>query len=560
MFSSRAFSSIALSAFTVVALTTSALAQIVPQADPNQIERRFEPRPRATIPSTPIVTPAPAPEARQMDPSIRLVLKQIDVKGNTLYSDEEMRALYADKIGKDISLSEVQAIANAITVKYRTDGYVLSQAVLPAQKIDDGRVTIQVVEGFVQNVVVEGETAKRKLVEQYANHIRTEGPLNIKTLERYLLLANDLPGVSARAVLRPSTTTTGAADVIVTVEEDKFEGSFSVDNRGTDFLGPVQFTTVLTGNNLAGIYDGTTFRNVLTSDPSELQFYDVRHEEQIGTDGTKFLGIASYSHSEPGSTLDQFDVKGESLAFSLGGSHPFIRSRNENLTVRSNIDYRNTTTDFAGFELSDDKIRALRVGVEYDRADAWNGVNLISFEVGQGLPIFGATDAGINRSRTDGVDDFTKFNIDLSRLHTINDAWSVLASATGQYSLDPLLSAEEFSLGGANFGQAYDPSELTGDHGAAARIELRYGDITSFDYFNSYQLYTYYDIGAVWQKTSAVNTTSNRQSLSDAGVGVRFNITNYVSADTQLAVPLTRDVATNGNDSPNVFFRLTARF
>lgn len=541
-------------------MTASATAQVVPQADPGQIERRFEQRPDVQSAPKPVIETPALPSATTEDSDITLTLESVEVKGATIYSASEIEALYADKLGKQVTLGEVQAIANAITLKYRSAGYVLSQAVLPAQKIDDGHVSIEVVEGFVENVVVEGEPGKRKLIEQYTSKIEGNRPLNISTMERYLLLVNDLPGISARAVLRPSASTLGAADVIVTVEEDKFEGSIGVDNRGSDFIGPVQFSTVLTGNNLFGLYDRTTFRNVTTSDTNELRFFDLRHEEQIGSEGTKLIGVASFSDTAPGSTLDELDVKGESFAFSLGASHPFLRSRNENFTLRGNFDYRDTTTDILGLEFSDDKVRAMRVGVEYDRGDSWKGVNLINVELSQGLDFWNATGPGIMRSRADGEADFTKMNMDVSRLQTINDNWSVMTSATGQYSWDPLLSSEEFTLGGVAFGQAYDPSELAGDHGVAARIELRYGRYVGMQYFDAYQLYSYYDLGAVWQEESAITTSSDRESLASAGVGMRFNLTDTVSGDTQVGFPLTRDVATNDNQSPNVFFRLTKRF
>lgn len=542
-------------------MTASATAQqLPPQADPGQIQRRFEKREEIKPTPKPVIQTPALPSTSAADSGITLTLQSVDVQGVTIYNTSEIEAFYAGKLGQKTTLGEVQAIANAITLKYRADGYVLSQAVLPAQKIDDGRVTIQVVEGYVENVVVEGEPSKRKLIERYTSKIEGNRPLNINTLERYLLLANDLPGISALAVLRPSATTVGAADVVITVQEDKFEGSVGVDNRGTDFIGPVQFTTMLTGNNLLGLYDRTTVRSVMASDTNELRFFDLHHEEQIGSEGTKLLGVVSYSDTEPGSTLDELDVEGTSFAFSMGASHPFLRTRNENLTLRGNFDFRDTQTDILGLDFSEDKIRALRVGVEYDRGDSWNGVNLVSLGLSQGLDFWNATGPGIMRSRADGEEDFTKMNMDLSRLQTIDDNWSVLASATGQYSWDPLLSAEEFTVGGAAFGQAYDPSELAGDHGAAARLELRYSRYAGLEYFKSYQAYSYYDLGAVWQEESQITTSSDRNSLASAGLGLRFNLTDTVSGDTQVGFPLTRDVATNGNQSPNVYFRLTKLF
>lgn len=548
-------------AFWAISTTgVAAYAQVVPQADPGLIERRFE------TPSEPQKAPAPVisapelPSPDAMDASVTFTLKQVTLRGVSVYSESELQSVYTDKIGQTVSLRDVQAIANAITLKYRNDGYVLSQAVIPPQEIDSGIVTIEVVEGFIDNVSIEGELGRRKLIETYVRKIEQLKPLNINALERYLLLANDLPGVTAKAVLRPSPTVQGAADLVVTVSEKKFEGSFSVDNRGTKYIGPVQFTTTLTGNNLMGLYDRTTLRNVTTSDTNELKFFDLLHEEQLGSEGTRLVTILSYSDSEPGADIKDLEIKGESKAFRIGLSHPVIRSRSENFTVRGNFDYRDTDTDILNVDFSEDKLRVLRFGAEYDISDRLNGVNLFDIEVSQGLDIWDATPAGLGRSRADGQEDFTKFNFDISRLQTLTGNWSLLTGVTGQYSLDPLLSQEEFSLGGLGFGQAYDPSELTGDHGLAARAELRYGHYTGYRYFDSYQAYGFYDIGAVWQETSAIMPDSDRESLASTGLGVRFNLNEYLSGDTQIAFPLTRDVAANEDTSPRLFFRLTARF
>src|SRR5690606_11629727 len=107
----------------------------------------------------------------------------------------------------------------------------------------------------------------------YMKKIEGLRPLNVKTLERYILLANDLPGITARAVLRPSATAVGAADVVVTVSQKKFEGSLGLDNRGTRFLGRHQVQTTLVGNSLLGLNERTTFRNITTTDPDELVYF-----------------------------------------------------------------------------------------------------------------------------------------------------------------------------------------------------------------------------------------------------------------------------------------------
>src|SRR5262249_35056965 len=127
-----------------------------------------------------------------------LKLIRVVVLGSTVYRPEEFVPLYADLIGKVITLQAAYDIAARITAKYGADGYVLSRAIIPPQELAPAGATmrIQVVEGFVDRVLWPKELAKyRDFFTYYANRITAERPSNIKTIERYLLLAGDLPGL-----------------------------------------------------------------------------------------------------------------------------------------------------------------------------------------------------------------------------------------------------------------------------------------------------------------------------------------------------------------------------
>jgi hemolysin activation/secretion protein len=193
----------------------------------------------------PAVPPSVVPEAEPLAPppgaeTIRFVLTDLKLEGVTVYAPEQLKPLYAGLLGHEVALTEIFRVADAITTKYRTDGYILSRAVVPAQKVENGTVTIQVLEGYVDKVTVQGKAPK--IVTDYADRIRRSRPLTASALERYLLLANDLPGVTARAVLLPSKTTPDAADLLVTVETKPVNGFATIDNRGSRYVGPVQST------------------------------------------------------------------------------------------------------------------------------------------------------------------------------------------------------------------------------------------------------------------------------------------------------------------------------
>ena len=156
----------------------------------------------------------------------------------------QLKSLYADLLGRETTLATVYEIARRITAKYGADGYVLSRAIVPPQELNPKgvNVRIQVIEGWINKVEWPSKLARyRDFFSDYAAKITADRPVNIRTIERYLLLANDLPGLKFSTSLRPSTTESGASTLVVEVTEKPLDANARVDNRGTPSRGPYQF-------------------------------------------------------------------------------------------------------------------------------------------------------------------------------------------------------------------------------------------------------------------------------------------------------------------------------
>jgi len=554
--------SIALLSVSVSLIALSAEAQVVPgSVNPSRVEQQFQQPAEPSLPSG----EAPQIQIPQTAVSGKLAqqftLRNVVIEDVTVYKPGTFDNLYKDKIGRTVTLAEAREIARGITTRYRTDGYVLSQAVIPTQDLKTGTLKIRVVEGFVDKVYVENDrpsSDRRHLIEKFAQKINAMRPLNTRTLERYMLLISDLPGVTARAIIRPSPGTFGAADLVIKVSNKVWEGSFTSDNRGNKFIGPYQEQLTLTENSALGLGERTTIRGINTIPESELHFFDIQHEEQIDSEGTKVTLLYSNAYTHPGDILKPLDLEGTSDDYAITLSHPFLRSRAENLTGRLTFDARDTENDALGVRLTNDRVRALRLGGTYDTGDKWGGVDLADLSVSQGVSWLDATQ-GINTSSPNAIRDFTKENISLSRIQTLPKGFSVLTAGEGQYSPHPLFTSEQMTLGGVGFGQAYDSGELSGDSGIAGRVELRYGQPVGWKYFDSYQLYGYYDIGTVWLEGASPGV-QDQFSLASTGLGVRSNFTPNLYGYLELGFPLTRNVASTGNEDPRLFFSVTGRF
>jgi hemolysin activation/secretion protein len=248
-----------------------------------------------------------------------------------------------------------------------------------------------------------------------------------------------------------------------------------------------------------------------------------------------------YTRARPGFTLAPFEIDSSSTFFSGSLNYQWIRQRQENLALKFTLDSKNSTTDFLDTPLTRDHVRALRANATYDNVDAWQGYNIIGVTLSRGIDGLGASKKGeANLSRSEAAPDFTKAELSLTRLQAVTQDWSLLLASAFQGTSGPLYSSEEFGYGGQAFGRAFDASEISGDHGAAGSLELRY------DGWNDGRLvrvspYGFYDIGMVWNEDTA---QAKRASGTSAGLGVRASSDVGISGNVGLAWPLTRDVGT----------------
>lgn len=541
--------------------SAQAPAQPVPgTVQPGQIERQFQapPEPRAQTPAVEVPSPQQGrpPEAEK----VRFTLKSLFVDGVTVYPDEALRATYEPYLNREIALGNLYGIADALTAKYRNDGYILSQVVVPAQAIEDGAVRLQAVEGFVDQVRLEGDIeGRRGLVDGYATKLKDTRPLRADALERYLLLMNDLSGVTARATLVPSPTQPGASDLVVQITHRKVSGGVSIDNRGSKAIGPLRLTADLDLQSVFSAYERTGLKFGVAPN-SELRYVSLAHDQPVGDEGGR-LGLSlSVVRSQPEVTQGlPVTLETSSEAASLSYTHPVVRSRSRNLYVRAALTGHDGRTDINGIRNSEDRIRALRLGLTYDRADELRGINLLDLEFSQGIDGLGATRSGSpNLSRANGRSDFTKLTAYAARLQSIASRWSVLGAVSAQYAFSDLLAPELFGFGGEQFGRGYDPSEIVGDSGAGLKLELRYTAPVASEALTGYTAYGFYDVGTVRQRTPANQQAS--ESASSAGLGLRFSLGRHVSGYFELAKPLTRVVTAEGDRDVRGYFGLSARY
>lgn len=537
---------------------------IPPSADPARIQNTIESPlpivPESTLPaqSKPIIVDAP--EGAE---AIEMVLNNVVISGATVFSKDEITSTYRHLLGKTIKLTQIYEISNDITRLYTDSGYILSRAIIPEQEISDGVVNIQVIEGFITSYEIQGEENARSVLEAYAEKLISLGPLKSENLERYLLLMNDVSGSDVKSVLSPSSNTNNGAHITLIAEHNKAQGFANFDNLGNSYIGPNRITL---GGQLNNILQSSTTLNGLflwAPDSNELQYYSTGFHNYVGDEGTKIGVNASISKARPSlpnALGGLLEPDGEALFLGFSVDHPFIRTRNLNVYGGLNFDILKNKTDYApglsAIETKDSQ-RVLRASGRISYQDRFFGFNAGNATLSKGLDILGASHRGdSNLSRPEGDPEFTKLNIGASRLQYVSGPFNVLVAGTAQYSANTLLASEEFGFGGNEFGRGYDPSEITGEHGLAGKFEFIYNGNTQLKVLNAYQIFTFYDVGKVWNRDVAVGQQDS-DSAASLGIGTRLTFNQSVRGDAFVAKPLTRGVTSRGDDGQDLRFKFS---
>jgi hemolysin activation/secretion protein len=532
--------------------------QVPPSVEPGRAEERLrQPRePQRAQPAAPVSPPTDVEQRPANAASLTFKLRKLSVEGATVYSSEALTSQYASLIGQEISLDRLYTIAGELTARYRNDGYLLSSVVVPAQSIREGHAQLKAVEGYLASVAFEGDVDRRAgMFESMRGRLLADRPLRTATLERVLLLVNDLPGTLAQAVLQPAAATPGATDLVVRVDTSAVSGSAGATHRGSEVQGPVHYEAGLDLRSVFGLHEGTTLRYLQASKRDELWLTSLAHVERLTANGLDLTAAGSISRSDPelGPLLDVLNLETDTEQASLALSYPLIRARAGNLRVRGALTYHDGATDSDFGLLSKDKIAAARVGLSFDSLDALGGVNLVDFEASQGLDAFGSSAQGDPLASRVGADpEFSKATLYLARLQSLGARWSVLFAASGQLAFTNLLAPEEFAFGGEFYGRAYDPSEIVGDSGVAGKVELRYTQDPTEAW--GFMFYGFYEAGKVWRRLDGTEAGADKEeSATSAGAGARFSFGAHASAYIEGAVPLNRIVAVEGNDDARVF-------
>jgi len=547
----------------VVAVAPTLLHAQAPAGAPTRQELNPAARSERLAPPQPDLFSAPGagncPLAENPAP---LTVTSVQLNGLESVPAEALRPAYApflNKSGGDAAdLCRIRdAVADALF-----DRGLLARVEIPAQTIDGGAVALEVIEARIVNVSLRGDPGPAApALEKYAAKLRGMKPFDINRVQRYILLASDVPGLKVRASVRPNPSgERGAVDLDLNVERDDQElivNAQDLQGKATGRWGALARYDLNArsryGERLTMVGYRTVFHN-------EQWVVQALNEARFGGDGWVVRGGVAYGESHPGGALKGLGLKSVSVVGNLEAAYPLVRKRRENVWAAAGFEYIDQDTRLSGRgKLINDDLRIFYARLEADQT-AYYGYRPIvlrgSVGVRRGIEGFGATDEGDRL---------------LSRFGAKPAAWTVVGEASaqavitprlqayvevsGQYADQPLTSYEEFSVGSLTVGRGYDPGYISGDKAIAASFELRAGPFQPKAGW-TVSPYGFFDIA----HTSDQDRGGFNQTVRSVGGGFQMPIRDRWTLDVSYARPLDKRAFDLSKPPGRLLVNFTARF
>jgi hemolysin activation/secretion protein len=483
-----------------------------------------------------MLAPEPGP-CPLRDSNLSFVLKAVEFSGDHGVATSRLSRAYDSLIGRTVRVDEVCDIRDRATALLFSAG-ILARVEIPAQRITDGRLRLEVIEARIVNVHFHGDPGPAEAkVEAYLEHLRALVPFDLDVAQRYLLLAREVPGVRVYAAIRPSAEGRGAVDLEVTVTRKEIDAAANIQNYGSRTLGP--WSGLIRGDisGLTPYGERTSLVLYSTSDFQAQRVAQLLEEFRPGDFGLVVNGSASYSTTRPGGDLATLGLKGDALDLIVSATYPIIRRQERNLGVSGGFEYVDERTNAPGGVLVDDRLRVLFARAHADANGVWLGHAWdagLDLEVRKGLDILNASELGETALSHVGAnpDAFVQRIGGHASFHA-GPLVEVYVAGTAQNADSPTLSFEQLAIGNLTFGRGYDPSAVAGDRGVAGSVELRLGPF-SLSPGLTVGGYTFFD--AAYAKF--IDPTGSAVTVRSVGAGLRASFREMYDADIMYAKPL----------------------
>jgi len=433
---------------------------------------------------------------------------------------------------------------------------VTSRAYLPPQTIQEGLLTIIVIEGKLGDIQVKGNRFFRTSLLKKKLRLKPGNTFNYQNLQKSLRAINEHPDRFVKAVLVPGATP-GTTDIVLEVTDRlPIHAGVEVDNFASRFLERYRYSAVVEHNNLLGFDDKLLLKKTISQ--AGLYAATVMRYTIPATANLEIGAHYLESKMRLGKEYRAADIRGNSQIGGVFFNYGLIKKQNFDLRLNAGFDYKHVRNYILGFETSRDEVRMAKAGFDLDVYDKW-GRTILSVEEGVGIPhIFGGVDAKDRwATRLGAGGQFAKFSGSLYRLQPLPFSVVLLWKNQFQMSNSTVPACEQFQIGGITSVRGYPPGEFSGDQGYSTSAEFSfplYGlpktikvPTSKASLYDATRLVLFYDFATV-HLNKVYAGEKKEHMLRGWGFGVRMNLPEDFSLRLECAYPIGRLTPSDQNN------------
>ena len=389
-------------------------------------------------------------------------VENIVVSPSQILTEKEIKDILEDYTQTNVTFTQLKEIVDRINKLYLEKGYVTARAYLPEQTVEKETIRIELLEGKVGDISVEGNRWTRTKYISDRITLRKGELFSIQKLEQNLMTFNRYnDGVELNGTLLPGQSAMGTTDVHLKVKERlPFRLTALVDNAGRSTIGKYRAGLMLQDESLFGLRDKLTigaYANKFSVTP--FADYNIPVNKKDGRVGFSF----SSSNSKIGhGPYRDFNIKSRSQNYSLYYLQPIYRRPWTELSSVASVAYKRATTSFDGYDLYTDQVTSAQVGLNF-RYDTKRGIWYINQNVSYAFPIF------------DKRSNYLKLDGGILRLHDFGHGF--VGTLRGNYQVIPkklVPYMDQFIAGGVATVRGYSEGLLIGRSGYLLSAEMMF--------------------------------------------------------------------------------------
>jgi hemolysin activation/secretion protein len=447
----------------------------------------------------------------------RFRLRAVGFDKSKFITQEELNAVAAKYIGKQVDIAALQTMVAEINQIYADRGIVTAIATLPPQTAGGGIVKVKLTEGRLQKTSVSGndQTSPNFILRRVGHPVGEV--LDVPKLNRDVVWFNRTNDVQVRALLQPGTDF-GLTDLQLAVTEPPINTlQLFFDNQGVQ----------TTGRNEGGIYYK---RHGLAGIDDRLTFYGVKSEGNINGNVAYNLPInpwggrlgVSYTQGKIKTVQGPFvslDVTGKSNLAALNFAQPVFATDAWLVQLNAAYGYGNSESDFSRVPVTDDRYGKTTGGVSVTASGATYALTV--------SPAFNSIDW---HDKIFGMErNFTTTTGILNGTLGLPAQFSVTTLGSWQYTQAKLLPGDQlFSIGGPTTVRGYASNTAAGDSGYYLNLELHRN---MSDVIKGLDVFVFTDTGSVFSVNPA------RTQLDSSGAGLSWTPFAPLTFEASVGIP-----------------------